>query len=377
MRLLSPVKVTGISIGVMVLLLTVLPAKACSIFMLTDRQRTLFANNEDWSDPRTRIWFVSSSQGHYGCAYVGFQNHWAQGGLNSEGLAFDWVAGYKENYQPDSQLRPVKGNPSERMMETCANVEDAIRFYRTYQEPSFSYARILVGDKTGTSVIISAREGRLQFDRKGCSRGFGYGGTMLDRALATNPPPTIASAKGILRTCLQKGTYATKYSNVFDLQTGEMFLFPVPPEGAEVRLSLPKELEKGEHYYDMGRISEQMQQAPKPWPSAANSQSIPDKEPKVTARIRATLQDGIEGKLHAEDFAPEFWDQLAPKRESIQNQLKAFGDLISVTLVDRGEQPGKRAYWYRLEFKNAKVIQRFVLDDRDRLADVEVEDLRQ
>src|SRR5690349_5563317 len=69
---------------------------ACTIFVLMDTNRALFCNNEDWSNPKTRIWFVPATAKHYGAVYVGFDNGWAQGGLNTEGLAFDWVAGYKE-----------------------------------------------------------------------------------------------------------------------------------------------------------------------------------------------------------------------------------------------------------------------------------------
>jgi hypothetical protein len=144
-----------------------------------------------------------------------------------------------------------------------------------------------------------------------------------------------------------------------------------------VKLSLTEELLKGEHYYDVPRISQQMQHAPKPWPSAASSRSIPDTEPKVTARVRALLQDGIGGTMRAEDYTPEFWTVLTPKRESIKSDLKSLGDLISVTLVDRDEQAAKRTYWYRLEFNKMKLLQRFVLDDQNRLADVEVEDSQQ
>jgi hypothetical protein len=206
--------------------------RPCSIFVLTDGGRTLFANNEDWSDPRTRIWFVpGAEEGRYGCAYVGFQNHWAQGGMNTEGLAFDWVAGYKESYKPDAQLHPVKGNPSQRMMETCANVGEAIRYYQNYQEPSFSYGRILVADKSGASVIISANGGRLQFDKTNRSRGFGYAGPTIENLLATNPPAFPVNASRILRASLQKGTYATKYSNVVDLNSGEIFLHSYPISG--------------------------------------------------------------------------------------------------------------------------------------------------
>ena len=75
--------------------------QACTIFVLTDTNRALFCNNEDWSDPNTRIWFVPAQPKRYGHVYVGFDNGWAQGGLNTEGLAFDWVAGYKEEWSPD------------------------------------------------------------------------------------------------------------------------------------------------------------------------------------------------------------------------------------------------------------------------------------
>ncbi|MBD0295806.1 MAG: hypothetical protein ICV84_11505, partial [Flavisolibacter sp.] len=153
-----------------------IPAHACTIFVLTDSQRTLFFNNEDFSNPATRIWFLPASKGYYGVAYVGFDDNWAQGGVNTAGLAFDWVAGTKTDYVPDSKLRKIRGdNSSNRMLESCATVAEAIAFYQKYQEPGFSYASIMVADKTGASVVIGARDGKLFFDRSTKSRGFGYG----------------------------------------------------------------------------------------------------------------------------------------------------------------------------------------------------------
>ncbi len=58
---------------------------ACTIFVLTDTNRTLFANNEDWSNPRTRVWFIPAIEKHFGAVYVGFDDG-AQGGMNTEGL---------------------------------------------------------------------------------------------------------------------------------------------------------------------------------------------------------------------------------------------------------------------------------------------------
>ena len=39
--------------------------------------------------------------------------------------------------------------------------------------------------------------------------------------------------------------------------------------------------------------------------------------------------------------------------------IKMFGDFISMTLVDRGEENGQRSYRYRLEFANAIILQHF------------------
>ena len=113
------------------------PAQACTIFVLTDTNGALFCNNEDWSDPKTRIWFLPAGDGYYGVVYVGFEGGWAQGGMNTEGLALDWVAGYTEQWKPDTQLPTARGNSSQRMLETCATVNDAIAFYRSHRETGF------------------------------------------------------------------------------------------------------------------------------------------------------------------------------------------------------------------------------------------------
>src|SRR5262245_30333922 len=71
-------------------------AYPCTIFLLTDTNHVLFCNNEDWSNTKTRIWFVPAEAKRYGCVYVGFDDGFPQGGMNTEGLASDWVAGSKE-----------------------------------------------------------------------------------------------------------------------------------------------------------------------------------------------------------------------------------------------------------------------------------------
>ncbi|SPE62287.1 conserved exported hypothetical protein [Verrucomicrobia bacterium] len=360
--------------------LLALQVRACTIFVLTDTNRALFCNNEDGPNLKTRIWFVPPGPKHYGAVYVGYDNGWAQGGLNTEGLAFDWVAGYKEEWGPDPGLPTILRN--EQVLETCATVEQAIAFYREHHEASFDYAKILLADRAGTSVIIGAKSGQLQVEKSDRCRGFGYGARTLDKMLAGAPEPTVANGAQILRACLQQGQYATRYFNIFDLKSGDVFLFPSPTSNHEVKLNLAAELKKGGHYYDMLQIHEQLTQPPQSLlPNMERFRlekykPIADQEPKVTDHVRAMLQDAINGALHAEDFTPEAWQDAASKQQETQAAIKALGRFVSLTLVDRQEEGGKHTYRYRVEFEKNSVLQRLVFDEHNKLASSDTEDIK-
>jgi len=253
-------------IGIFIFListLSVIQSYACTIFVLTDRDKTLFFNNEDYTNSVTRIWFLPASKEHYGVAYVGFDNNWAQGGINSEGLAFDWVSGFQEQYVPNSKLSRARSNPSEKMLQTCASVSEAITFYKKYREPSFAYAKIMIVDKSGFSVIIGARNGELYFDTSSQSRGFGYGERLLNDLLTKSTRPDMETGFPILQACYQQGEYATKYSSVYDLRSSEIFLVLPDSQKTIININLPTELAKGRHYYDMSDIKKQLSEAPR------------------------------------------------------------------------------------------------------------------
>jgi len=367
--------------AVAVALLTVAPLRvnACTIFVLTDETRALFFNNEDWFNPVTRLWFVPAGKDHLGCAYLGFDNGWAQGGLNSAGLAFDWVSGFDEPYEPDPKLKPVRGNPSERMLETCTTVEEAIAFYREFLEPDFKRSRVLVADRTGASVVIGAREGRLHVSPLRESRGFGWGRVALERELAKVPEPTVANGAAILRACLQPGEGGTKYSNVFDLKTGDIALFPFPGREENVKLNLAAELAKGAHYYDIAKSREQLTAAPQP---LLNNMKrfyldefvpIPDHEPAITARIRTVIRDAAAGTMREADYAAAFWKDVQGAQQDIRADLQRLGGFVSLTLVERREEPGGRGYRYLLDFEQARVLGRYVLDEQDKVTLIQSE----
>jgi hypothetical protein len=178
---------------------------------------------------------------------------------------------------------------------------------------------------------------------------------------------------------LQKGETATKYSNVFDLKSGDVFLFQLLERDESVKLNLTTELAKGGHYYDMPQIREQLTQPPIPLLNNMKRffldefKSIPDKQPNITKHLRAIIQDAISGAMQPGDYTADCWKELSSAQKEIQADLRRLGDFISLTLVDRRVENGRRIYLYLMDFKNATVLQQFVLDENNKVALIQSE----
>ena len=103
------------------------------------------------------------------------------------------------------------------------------------------------------------------------------------------------------------------------------------------------------------------------------SQPIPDREPAVTAHLRAAIQDAMKGAMRQDDYTPEMWKQFSPMQKQLQADLRMNGDLLSLALVDRRMEDGRRSYRYILDFRFARALERFDLDEHGRIAAVRSE----
>jgi hypothetical protein len=112
---------------------------------------------------------------------------------------------------------------------------------------------------------------------------------------------------------------------------------------------------------------------PLPDPKMDEFKPIPDKEPKVTAHLRAVIQDMIAGTAQADDYTADAWKNLASKQKAVQAETRRFGDFAAMTLVDRRRAGGRRSYRYRVEFAKATLLARFVFDGRGKLASGQTE----
>lgn len=340
----------------------------------------MFCNNEDWNDPVTTIWFVpATAAGRYGCAYVGFGDGLPMGGVNTEGLAFDWVWGSNEPWTPDTTL-PVSFGCRD-MLDTCASVKEAIAFLRARRELGFYIARMLVADRTGASAIIGGKGNELHLQISHRSRGFGLGEGKIDLPKALrSAQPILQDGERILRACVHEKRLG--YSNIFDLKTGALFLYPSRDRQTRVELDLAAELQKGIHYYDMPQIQQQLTRSPQPLlPQMVpmrleNCRAIADSEPQVTASVRRMWQDRLHNTMHADDYTSAARELEYLTRTMDGPIFKSFEQLVSLTLVGRSVENGKRSYWYSLQFEKGTILQQFAFDNQNKLASSRIEDIR-
>lgn len=352
-------------------------AMACTVFVLTDGNRTFFFNNEDYTNPDNKMWFVSGGKGHFGCVFVGYDDGSAQGGMNTQGLAFDWYAGTPVDYQPDAKLIPIEDNSSERMLEQCKNIEDAIQFYQTYAEPGFANASILIADKTGASVIIGAKNGELFFERSMESSVLGGRGKKIFESLFhRNTPINLAEGASILEQCVATGRGGTLYSNSYDLNTGDIHIHDFS-KGEFVTLNIHEELRKGEHFYDIGRIAIELHKPIKPLQINMKRlilfeyQPLENQEPRVSTLVKNIFVNGAMGNLKAEYFTDALWSELRPLRDDLSSELAGLGKLKSHHLIQKENRDQFVLYNFIMVFENARLLQEFRLDKNGKVANLQ------
>jgi penicillin V acylase-like amidase (Ntn superfamily) len=111
-------------------------ASACTIITVARGGQVWVGNNEDWTDPRTRIWIVPPSSGEYGRVLFGFENRFIQGGINEQGLFYDANALNPTGWKPDPS-KPLFEDSFEKqigdhILAHCATVAEVIKFFQTY-----------------------------------------------------------------------------------------------------------------------------------------------------------------------------------------------------------------------------------------------------
>lgn len=233
---------------------------ACTAFCATGGGLVLVGNNEDWSNPRTKLWFVPATQGSFGRMYVGFDDMYPQGGMNERGLWFDGFAVPLVKAAP-SGLPHFPGNIVDRAMAECNTVEEVITLFNQYDRSFLSRGVLMFADASGDAVSIEVdaivRKTRNHFVQTNFhqsrsitndDRRFRTATDMLEQA---GSDISVDLFRRILGATFQKGAAPTLYSNVYELRSRTMHLYYFHDFERAVTFRLDDELRKGARVLDI------------------------------------------------------------------------------------------------------------------------------
>lgn len=244
------------------LLFAIVPVFACLILFITDGRNILIANHEDWYANDAEVSFVPAEGKGYGMLYFDFASEkTAQGGLNTAGLFFDGTrtpfAPYPANQsKPDCHCYIWK-----KILAECSTAEQALSYIRKYRVPEIEDVHILLADRTGNSIVIGIYNDSLQVHRRrknyqlltnfnltnpsygdepACTRF-----AKADSMLSADSAATVDNLEKILSQTHQGAL--TVYSNIYNLMTGEVYIYQKANFRKKVKLNLANELKKGKH----------------------------------------------------------------------------------------------------------------------------------
>lgn len=170
--------------------------------MNTDGNVVLVGNNEDWRDSNSSVYFKSPSEGRNGNVYFLNRQGHAQGGMNDQGLFFDYAATKRlKVVQSADKPQVTDGKLMDRVMSECGTVHEALALFDTYDLGFMGRHQTLIFDKNGDSVII---EGDEIIKKKGSFQ------------VVTNFYQSRTQSKGVFNAVsnyFQSGTHPTSVTN--------------------------------------------------------------------------------------------------------------------------------------------------------------------
>ncbi len=249
--------------------ITLVPAFACLILFITDGKQVLVANHEDWYAKDAEVTFIPANGKKMGMLYFDFASEGtAQGGMNTAGLFFDGTrtpfAPYADNeIKPDCHCYIWK-----KILEECHTVDQAITYIEKYKVKEIEDIHVLFADKSGRSAVVGVYEGKLQIHRRNGSHQLltnfnpsnpSYGGeepckrfATAESMLTTDSTVSIPNLENILSKTHQDGL--TAYSNIYNLSTGEVYVYSKINFQKKVKLNLVNELRKGRHVVAISKL---------------------------------------------------------------------------------------------------------------------------
>jgi hypothetical protein len=216
----------------------------CSIFSYTDGNNIFFCNNEDWIFKDPVLGTHPATKNSYGYITFGWGAYYPgypQGGVNSEGLCYDWAMIPKQKYHSDPKLPELHGDLGLAILQQCKSVDEAIALIKKYNYPHFAEEHLFLMDRKGKSCVVEYNEGKLKiltpekkyllatnFHISNSSLG-GYPCTRFDkidtRLKSLKGKAGLPELRDALSEGHQEGEYPTIYSYIVDLKNMKLHVY--------------------------------------------------------------------------------------------------------------------------------------------------------
>ncbi|MDP4090134.1 MAG: hypothetical protein Q8930_12790 [Bacillota bacterium] len=254
---------------------------ACTVFNASDGSKILAATNEDGLNTNARAWFLPPGKDEYGAVFFGFDDTWVQGGINDQGLFIDWAEEDSEEinfpeegvYYKGNYSILYEGNLNEKILQSCANLQEALDMYKKFNEIAFYHAHVMIADKTGASAIIEPYKGELKVLKKEAGNQYMSNFNIseskepdyvpnnvnmrfsryyaLERGFEANSQVTADNFRTLLESASDPETI---YSNIYDLNSGDIYIYYMRDYSKPVKFNLKEELAKGKHMYELSAL---------------------------------------------------------------------------------------------------------------------------
>jgi len=235
---------------------------ACLILFITDGKTVLVANHEDWYARDSEVTFIPAEGKKFGMLYFDFTSEkTAQGGMNTAGLFFDGTRTPFAPYEENQSKEDCKCYIWTKILAECASVDQALDFVEKYKIPEIEDVHILFADKKGNSAVVGVYGGKLQIHRRAGNHQLLTNFNLTDPSYGDEPPcqrfataqkmlgsdssATVKNLEKILSTTHQNDL--TVYSNIYNLASGEVYVYNRADFTRKVKFNLAAELKKGRH----------------------------------------------------------------------------------------------------------------------------------
>lgn len=251
---------------------------ACTVFYIKKGNKIFAATNKDWKNQEFRTRVYCSEPGKYGRIYFGYQipeGFQNVGGINEEGLWYDGASLHHRKDIKNYLNKPaIKGELCEKALEECKNISEVTEMYNKYFTPHWD-GHIMWGDKEGNCIIIEFGKKDVVYihpsedfllmtnfyisDEVKRAGGGRKRFKIAEEALEECELINIESISAILKSVHKKrGRIKTVYSNIYDISEGVVYCFYSGDFSKYIKLDIDQELEKGNSYYNMPALINQI-----------------------------------------------------------------------------------------------------------------------